>query len=118
MTHDWRRERAVADPVHLRGDLAASIAELRAYPRDCNEDLVGLGPPDLRRVLEAFLAGEVSADDPERWVNAVEAREDIGFRPQEIIDLMTELANLLLFDQLTCDSVSKVLMRLPWLERP
>lgn len=118
MAQDCRRERAVADLVHLREDLDASIAELRAYPWDCDDELVGLGPPELRNVLDAFLADEVPADELERWANAVEAREDIGFRPQGIIDLITELANPLLFDQLTRDSVSKLLVRLSLLERP
>ena len=99
------REQAVADLVRLRRPLDEAIAGLRRFPWDSDEELVELEPADLRRVLDRYLAGDLSAEQLEDWANAVEGRDDIGFRPRDVIDLIAELANPTLFRPLTQETV-------------
>lgn len=73
--------------------------------------MVELGPFELTDVLDRFLRRELTAEELEGWANAVEGRDDIAFRPSEIIDLMAELANPLLFAALTPDTVRELTRR-------
>jgi hypothetical protein len=105
------REQAVADLVRLRRPLAEAITSLRRFPWDSDEELVELGPADLRRVLDRCLAGDLSAEQLEDWANAVESREDIAFEPRDVIDLVAELANPTLFRPLTQETVRDLVGR-------
>ncbi|MBB5159621.1 hypothetical protein [Saccharopolyspora phatthalungensis] len=89
-----------------------AIAELRTFPWDCDEELVTLGPSELRTAIEKFLVGNLSAQELEDWANAVEGRDDIDFAPEEMTDLVAEIANPLLFEAITPESMTNLANRL------
>ena len=54
---------------------------LAAFPRDFGYDLVLLELKQVRAILLRLVDGNISEDVVERWANAIECREDIGFVP-------------------------------------
>lgn len=106
------RKQAVTDLVRLRRPLDDALAELRRFPWDSDEELVELGPTELRHALNRYLAGDLTAEGLEDWANAIEGRDDIAFTPQDIIDLITELANPLLYRSLTPENVRDLASRI------
>ncbi|MGH2718940.1 MAG: hypothetical protein ACRDJU_10205 [Actinomycetota bacterium] len=90
------RARALADLVSLNLPVGEAIDSLRRFPWDTERWLVILQTEDARRVLAAYLAGQLAADEIELWANAIEGRDDIGFeagRETELKDFVFELAN-------------------------
>lgn len=106
------RFEALEDLVRLRRPVAEAIAQMRSFPWDADEELVTLGPTELRGVLRRFLDGQLTPDQLEDWANAVEGREDIAFEPPMTLDLVSELANPALHRTLTPENVHDILTRL------
>lgn len=73
---------------------------LNNFEWDCAVRLVTLLATDLRRVLERYANGELSARDVETWANLVEGREDIEIEENDRV-LLFELANPELTQQLS-----------------
>ena len=115
MTHmdTGTRRQAVSDLIELRRPLEEAITTLQQYPWDSEEELVEFGSSELLHALDSFLIGALSAEQLEAWANAVEGRDDIGFRPSTLIDLVAELANPMLFSPLTHESIQQIMNRLP-----
>jgi hypothetical protein len=73
-----------------------SIAMLRAYGWDSEEELVVLAAADALRILERYLGGELSAQQVEYWAELLEMRDDVGFEERwssELRRLIFVLAN-------------------------
>ena len=73
-----------------------SIAMLRAYGWDSDQELVILSAVDALRILERYLAGELSAQQVEYWAELLEMRDDVGFEERwsaELRRLVSVLAN-------------------------
>jgi hypothetical protein len=73
-----------------------SIAMLRAYGWDAEEELVILTPADAIRILERYLVGELKAQQVEYWAELLEMRDDVGFDDRwsaELRRLVSILAN-------------------------
>lgn len=70
-------------------------SELAVFPWD-SEELVDLGASALAEILQRYLAGYVSPVDLTEWADAIEGREDIGFRSPKgrmIKEIIYEIAN-------------------------
>lgn len=107
-----QRRAVVADLVGIRKPVEQAAARLREFPWDSDEELVVLGPAEMRAALRKFIDGTISASDLEAWANAVEGRDDIRFEPAGIIDLITEIANPILFSPITIPSMRALLARI------
>lgn len=81
-----RRLLALGQPT---ADLVASLSQLGWD----STELVHMTTNDARAVLQRVLAGELSAEIVEEWANAIEGRDDIGFYPPCLNDMVFELAN-------------------------
>jgi hypothetical protein len=71
-------------------DLRAALAE---FEWDCSEPLVSLTSEHLLPILRRFLAGELTAEAVEAWADLVEARDDIAFPDDQVLDAIFMLAN-------------------------
>jgi hypothetical protein len=111
MANEQRRG-AVENLVHLRVPVDEAISALKPFPWDSEHELATLGAAEVKVALEKFIDGRVSAEELEIWANGVEGRDDIDFTPHEVIDLITEIANPLLFSPLSTDTASKLLARI------
>jgi hypothetical protein len=110
------RRRAVSDLVLLHTPVREAIAEIRKFPWDCDEQLITLGLAELREAVEKYLTGNLSAQDLEDWANLIEGRDDIDFAPEEMTDLVAEIANPTLFAGITPVSMRNLADRLSSLE--
>jgi hypothetical protein len=98
MTVDERIQ-ALLDLIELREPIPAAIKHLRRFPWDSDAGLVALTGNDLIRILDAYLAGEVSDTGVEAWAEALEGRDDIVYEPKQayiLKQIVFELANPLL----------------------
>lgn len=78
------RREAVLDLVEWRGDLRDSIAAVREYPYDSEVPLVTLQAEHIRRAMQRYLGGDITAAELEAWAEVVEGRDDIEyFEPHE-----------------------------------
>jgi len=87
-------------------------AALTAFPWDSDAELVFLSAGHLKNVLSRFATGRASATEVEKWANAVEGRDDIGFERadmQRLRELVHELANPILTQPLTRERAVKLL---------
>lgn len=87
--------------------------QLRKFSWDSDEELVTVGPDEVARILDSFLRGSASADEIERWADAVEGRDDIAFEPPEVVDVVFALASPELSGgSLTAERAGELLRRL------
>jgi hypothetical protein len=73
-----------------------TLALLRAYGWDSDEEIVILTAADAVRLLERYLGGELTARQVEHWAELLEMRDDIGFEERwaaELRRLLFLLAN-------------------------
>ncbi len=73
-----------------------SIAMLRAYGWDSQEELVVLSAADAIRILERYLRGELTARQVAYWAELLEMRNDVGLEARwadELRRLIAVLAN-------------------------
>ena len=87
------------------------IAELSAYPWDCDSPLFVITPAHVASVLERYLAGELTAEQIERWGNLVEMRDDLDLAEhayEAIREVIHELANPLLTEPLSKESAFRM----------
>ena len=71
------RRKAVFMLLEFSGDLTAINGELQKFGWDCEKPLAVLEPIHVCRILDRFLAGDLSAVQVEDWANSVECRDDI-----------------------------------------
>jgi len=89
-------------------------AQLRAFPWDCDRDLVVFTRQHATNVLRRYLAGELDAKTVADWADAIEMREDIGHEPgceNALNELIFEVANPEINYALTPERAEE------WLER-
>jgi len=80
------------------------LADLGTFGWDATQPFVILTREDILRVLDRYLAGDLTAEQLTGWADLVECREDIGF-PDGDRDLLSDtifrLANPYLRDEVT-----------------
>jgi hypothetical protein len=72
------RKRALEDLTQLRAPVRPSAQTLKGYLWDSESKLVVLTRLDCRRLITAYLNGDLSGDDWEVWAEALEVRDDVG----------------------------------------
>jgi hypothetical protein len=103
------REEVLLDLIRLRRPVAVAAAELRSFPWD-SEELVTLTRADALRVVDTFLAGEMSRQDCETWADALEVRDDVGLESAfrtELRQFLFEVANPALEGRLTTETAAE-----------
>lgn len=86
--------------------------ELKTYPWDIPEALVSLDASDILSILERFLQGALTAEDVEQWANALEIREDVECRDEQVKEALFELANPSITEPLTRDRAIRLVAAL------
>jgi hypothetical protein len=95
------RAAALEALVSLSEPISHAVSRLASFPWDSESDAFALTPQHLVHALSQFKAGVFSAADIERWANALECREDLGFSTALVREVLHELANPLLTEPLT-----------------
>jgi hypothetical protein len=100
--------------LELDRPLDTVLVELAGVAWDSEEELVTLQPAHVIEVLSRFQSARLSAEDVERWANAIEGRDDIGCEDESralLKETMFDLANPDLQGALTTEVAAR------WVER-
>ena len=98
--------------ISYSGDLNIILLELSSYGWDFEEAVIILTHEHILSILERYLSGELTQQQLEDWGNAIEGREDIDYEEayeEHIADAIHHLANPLLTEPITSDSVRNVI---------
>jgi len=100
--------------IHLDDDLSIIKKELKNYPFDSEESLFVVKEIDLKNILESFINNNSLEFylTLEEWANIVECRDDLDFENDKVHQIITELANPILYNKLTRLNLLKLLSRL------
>ena len=85
------RRAAIEALVELRGEIDVAVSAAQSFPFDLDEPVVTLTCAHIDSILERYLHGTLSANDVERWADAVEGRDDIQYcegQEKKIADLL------------------------------
>ncbi|WP_157577019.1 hypothetical protein [Saccharomonospora iraqiensis] len=70
---------ALHDLIELRKSVFEAVARLSVLGVNQDEELVRITPLAVTRVLDGYLAGELSSGEVEQWAEALFMRDDVGF---------------------------------------
>ena len=88
------------------------LQELRSFGWDWDgAPLLVLRKADILRVIDRFLAGQISADQLQEWAESLEVREDVAFddRDAEVLDdVFFRIATPMINEPLTHEVVQRM----------
>jgi hypothetical protein len=64
-----------------------TIAMLRAYGWDADDELVVLTSGDALQILDRYLGGELTSKQVAYWAELLEMRDDVGFEERQSAEL-------------------------------
>jgi len=107
-----RRAEILRELVRFEGPTQPLKHELASFGWDWDGDpLLIITKEHLVRVIDRFLAGEISAEQLQEWAGNLEVREDVGFDENEraLVDpIFFRIATPEINEQLTIDSVRRM----------
>lgn len=90
-----------------------ALTALGAFGWDSDQEVAVVRHNHVRRVLEEYLAGGISASDVEEWANALEGRDDLSFAPSEVGLVIFQLANPALEGALSPERARDIISDMP-----
>jgi hypothetical protein len=90
------RRAAIEALVELRGEVPHVLSMALSFPWDLDEPLVTLTCAHIDAILKRYVDGTLTESDVESWAEAVEGRDDIGYREgqeEKIADLLFRLSS-------------------------
>ena len=95
------RKETLMSLVELSDDLNSIKEKLSRLTWDFDFDLVTISATDISKILTRYIHNELTSDDVENWANLIECREDIGFTDDSVKEIVFDLANPVLYGELT-----------------
>jgi len=108
------RGEALRSLIQYRQPLDSALSVLSSLGWDSKGPVVYLQWDDVARILDRFLAQEMTADQVTDWADLIECREDIGILPgcEFLGDVIFRLANPNINGQITRDVVVELQQQL------
>ena len=108
------RAEALRSLIQYRQPLDSALSVLSSLGWDSKGPVVYLQRDDVARILDRFLAQEMTADQVTDWADLIECREDIGILPgcEFLGDVIFRLANPNINGQITRDVVVELQQQL------
>jgi hypothetical protein len=108
-----RRAEILRELVRYEKPTEPLMRELSSFGWDWSEDtpLLVLKKEDLLRIIDRFLADQITAAQLQEWAENLEVREDVAFDDQErdvIDDVFFRIATPMIHEPLTAESVSRM----------
>jgi hypothetical protein len=100
--HQMKRIELLNKLIEFEGSVEKIQQQLDQFGWDSVHDLVILRKEHLLKVLSYYVNEKLNSLEVEKWANAIESREDIGFE-EDSIDLIKEIIYELANPQLTED---------------
>ena len=112
MLVDMRRAEILRELARFETPIEPLLQELKSFGWDWSgAPLLLLTKADLFRVIDRFLAGQISAAQLQAWAENLEVREDVAFdeREAELIDgILFRIATPMINEPLTHDVVQRM----------
>ncbi|MCG9881828.1 MAG: hypothetical protein MH472_14630 [Bacteroidia bacterium] len=99
------RKEILTDLILYRKELGTIQEELSIFAWDCNTPIVILTNTEIKEVFENYLNDNISNEELEDWANAIEMREDIGFDPDKIKEIIFNIANPILTESISKEKI-------------
>lgn len=101
------RQKVITDIIRFKGNIDFLEGELNSFPWDWSNthSLYTIKSEDILRALKLIDDGLINHDTIEKWANIIEGREDIDYENEVIQELIIELANPLLFGDLSGERI-------------
>ena len=108
-----RRAEILHELVRFEKPSDPLMRELKSFGWDWAEEspLLILKKEDLLRIIDRFLAGQISADQLQEWAENLEVREDVAFDEEEselIYSVFFRIATPEIHEPLTQESVRRM----------
>ena len=107
-----RRAEILQDLVRFEKPAAPLMRELGSFGWDWEgEPLLTLKKEDLLRIIDRFLARDITAAQLQEWAENLEVRDDVAFDEEEkelLDDVFFRIATPFINEPLTLDSVRKM----------
>jgi hypothetical protein len=110
-----RRVEALRNLISLNMPVEQAEAALAEFGWDSDDDLDTLTRVDATQILRRYRAGELTRADCQRWAQALEGREDLGFEDgweDTLKELLFEIATPELSEPLTPEFANRWEIRL------
>lgn len=101
--------------IKLDGSLETILPLLRLFDWDSDHSLVILQRKDIIVILQKYLENKLTAPDVEKWANAIEGRDDVGYEDGYtpiILSAINQLANPILTRELNAQAANELIVRL------
>ncbi|MGB7069313.1 MAG: hypothetical protein WBD22_07445 [Pyrinomonadaceae bacterium] len=95
------RKEILIDLVKNNGDVFGLVQELAQYPWDAESSLYTINAEDISKMLARYSQSIIAAKTLEDWANAIEGRDDLGFEGEEIQEIISQIANPVLFGHIS-----------------
>jgi hypothetical protein len=107
-----RRAEILEELVRFEKPTEPLVRELRTFGWDWpGEPLLVLRKDDLLRIIDRFLAGDITAAQLQEWAENLEVREDVAFDKTEeklLDDVFFRIATPIINEPLTKESVCRM----------
>ncbi len=101
------RKCILLDIIHFDGEMEELQSELSLYTWDSDE-MVILYKKDVRYAIALFEDGIIDSLLIESWANALECRDDVSFESAKVQEAINQLANPILFGEITLARTEEV----------
>jgi len=96
----------IPDMVMSMQDLEYSIINILKMDNQNRKAL------DIIHVLSRYLSSDIDNTELENWANSIEDREDIGYKYEELENVIFELSNPILYGDISFKQVNSILSKL------
>ena len=102
------------DLVNLKSNLAELQKELSQYSWDIETPILIINSKDFTNVLQRCIEDKLTFLEVEKWANAIECRDDLGFEDNNVQEIIFELANPDINGEITKDLLKAIIARLKY----
>jgi hypothetical protein len=106
------RAEILKDLVLLQGNLEILEKELSKFAWDSEMPLYLISIEDFTCVLKKSLNGEVDFETLTNWANAIECRDDLEFKNEEMQEIVFELANPEIDGDITKERLQEIIQKI------
>lgn len=103
------RKDILNDLISMNGDISVLLNELSLYPWDREKPITNLNRSDILLLLTKALHDNNIFNKLEDWADAIEVRDDIEFENDQVKNVVTELANPILYGALTKERLKLII---------
>jgi hypothetical protein len=106
------RTELLKDLVLLQGNIGSLENDLSNFPWDSEMPLYSISIEDFIYVLKRSLNDDIDFDTLISWANAIECRDDLGFKNEALQEFIFELANPEINGEITKERLQEIVNEL------